>query len=180
MASTITSVRAYFLPSDFQRYMSALSRLEQTAERLENDLPRLNAIDYSQLLANNILSGKHMSGFAQYSERYQEWKDQWATYTGFWQAMGHLVNSITHWEDGHGKWRAGIPEGVTDVGGTSWFGMGDRGPPKPIAMYAKTMEYGENRQPERPIFHPTLEEYKAGGYVRRGERALKTLGTRWR
>ena len=184
MAASV-NIHAYFNPTQFKRIMSALNRLERSSEQLEDALPRQQATDYSQLLVNNILSGRHMSGYTPYSAapsapRYEDWKTAWATYSGYWQAMGSLVNSITHWKERNGVWLSGIPAGVMDAGGTSWFGHGDRGPAKPIAMYAKTMEFGLNKQPERPIFRPTLKEYKRGGFVRRGERALRILAGKWR
>jgi hypothetical protein len=177
----MAEVRAYLNPSDLDRMMRALNKLEATAKRLENDFPRKNSIDYAMLLRQNIHSQKHMSGYPPYNERYAEWKEQYALYDeGYWKAMGSLVSAITFWKEQHGRWRSGVPEGAYDTGGTSWFGTGAEGEDKPIAMYARTIEYGLGKQPERPIFRPTLKEYKATKYMERGREAIRELKRQWR
>jgi hypothetical protein len=160
--------------------MRSLNRLEGIIEELEDTVPRKNAIDYSNLLRSNIHGQRHMSGYAAYSERYAEWKEQYALYQGYWKAMGSFVNAITFWKEKKGTWRAGIPAGIYDAGGTSWLGAGDLGPPKPIAMYARTIEYGEGNQPERPIFRPTLSEYREKGFIDRGQEAQTQISRQWR
>lgn len=178
------SVYVHFDPSEFGRIMRALNKLESTVEGLEDSVPRKNAIDYSNLLRDNINRQNHMSGYTPYSAaasapRYEDWKRAYALYKGYWQAMGSLLNAISFWKEKKGVWRAGIPAGVTDAGGTSWFGEGNLGEPKPIAMYARVIEYGEYIHPERPIFRPTLKEYKEGKFLERGEEAHKELAKQW-
>ena len=60
---------------------------------------------------------------------------------------------------------AGIPEGAMDSGGKSWTGEGDKGERKPIAMYARLLEFGGDagkggKHPPRPVFQPTLKEFR--------------------
>jgi len=173
-------VRMHFNASDFARIMRALNNLENTSEQLEDSLPRKNAIDYANLLRGNINHQKHIAGYPPYHEEYADWKRKYAIFkVEYWKAMGSLINSISFWKEQKGVWRAGIPAGISDAGGTSWFGQGNLGPPKPIAMYARTLEYGEGHNVERPMFRPTLKEYKEGQYIERGEKALKELKSKW-
>lgn len=178
-----TQVRAYFDPADFMRIMRALEGLEQESKRLENELPRHNAIDYSQLLHKNISSGANIPNVP-YNERYAKWKRDYGLFQSVWQLNQFVMNSIAFWKASGKSWRAGIPAGVSDAGGTSWLGQGNLGDPKPIAMYAKVVEYGlwQGRKgyKARPVFGPTKEEYEKEGFTKRGERALKSLGNRWR
>ena len=185
MSNKFIEIYFHFDAAQFARIMKALNRLESVAEELEDSLPRRNAVDYSNLLRGNINGQKHMSGYTPYSAmpsapRYEDWKAQYALYSGYWRAMGSLINAITFWKEEKGVWKSGIPAGVYDSGGTSWLGAGDLGPPKPIAMYARVIEYGEYTHPERPIFRPTLKEYKENQFLDRGEEAQNKLGKQWR
>ncbi|MHA2265879.1 MAG: hypothetical protein ACXAEN_26095 [Candidatus Thorarchaeota archaeon] len=180
--ASFTEVRAYFEPSDFLRIMRALQALEKESAKLEKELPRRNAIDYQHLLHKNISSGANIP-HVPYSERYAKWKRDYGLYQDVWQLNQYLLNAITFWKDDDNQWRAGIPAGVYDSGGTSWYGAGDRGAAKPIAMYAKVVEYGlwhgREGYKARPVFGPTKEEYAKEGYLKRGERALSQLGAKW-
>jgi len=68
---------------------------------------------------------------------------------------------------------AGIPSGIYDKGGKSWFGSGDKGPPKSIAMYGKKAEK------LRPMFKPTQDEYAKNDWEKRGEQALHEIKRGW-
>lgn len=181
-------IGSYIVPRDIFRYEAALFRLEQQAYRSKSDLPRLQAIDYVYLLNRNITQQKFLTQWPAYSRRYAEWKAEVGKINvGFWRLHDSLLGSLTVWElsvRGDKAWKGGIPAGVMDKGGTSWFGQGVQGQPKPkpIAMYARTIEFGEgpNVGKPRPLFVPTKEEYKDEGFVRRGEEELRRLADKWR
>ena len=76
---------------------------------------------------------------------------------------------------------AGIPAGQLDSGGKSWFSTPDSlaGKRKYIAMYARTLEFGSDIQPARPVFQPTTWEYRNTGFRVRGLSALNQIRAAW-
>lgn len=100
-----------------------------------------------------------------YHPWYAEWKAENFGKKGFWKLWGNLISSIKHFQVGDGAWMAGIPYGVMDQGGSSWFGEGDLGKPKPVAMYARILEFGGDfgsggKHPARPMFGPAIHWYR--------------------
>lgn len=186
MADLRTQIGVYMNPRDLQRYLQALSRLETQAQRSKDDLPRLQATDYVHLLHRNIMAQKYLPQWPRYSKRYAEWKAKvGAINKGYWRLFDSLLNNLTVWRvlsgrAGERAWKGGIPAHVLDKGGTSWYGTGEMGPPKPIAMYARVNEFGDDRHPARPLFVPTKEEYEGKGFPERGERELRRLANEWK
>ena len=174
-------------PPDVRRWFGATDRLISEAKRLEDDLPRKMAVDYVQLLVQNIMTQKFAADYDSYHEDYEKWKTQWGAVRGFWRLRNNLVNSLTQWKLSKGQWKGGITEGAMDIGGTSWFSVGKGlGKVKPISMYAKVMEYGGDfsasgggKHPERPLFDPTLEEYMNSGAKKRMEETASQLRSKW-
>jgi hypothetical protein len=115
---------------------------------------RLNqrfAVLYSERVKDAILSG-NVPNKPDYNERYAEWKRKYFPSAGPWQLKMDLVNAISVFQSGGRGWVGGIPGGVMDSGGKSWFGTGNTGKPKEIAMYAAVNE-------ERyPLFAPILND----------------------
>lgn len=183
-------IQVYLDSKDLSRWLNASLRLQNEAKRLEDDLPRLQAIDMSQLLVRNIMTQKGMGGYPAYNPRYRAWKQAYGRAHGFWMVFGDLLKNVTHFRvltgrTGQRAWKAGIPEGVVDQGGKSWFGRGDYGKRKPIAMYGRVMEEGgfirkSGYHPPRPLFEPTTNEYESTGFVQRANEALNKLGNCWR
>lgn len=110
-----------------------------------------------------------------HTSRYKRWKRQYGIGRGkklWWILFGDLLKSIESWkvEDG---FKSGINAYVVSRGGASWQGKGDKGAPKPIAMYARILE---KRQ---PVFHPTLNEiiptWQAEWNI-----ALERIGKSWK
>jgi hypothetical protein len=128
---------------------------------------------------------KFLPQWPRYSTRYAEWKAKvGAINRGYWRLYDSFLNNLTTWKlsggEGERSWKAGIPAGVTDKGGTSWFGLGESGKVKPIAMYARVNEFGNDKHPPRPIFIPTKEEYEEKLFIERGEKELREIASKWR
>ena len=175
-----------FVPESFRRYMRALDRIERVAKAQMRILPFLCATDYHHLLIGNLLSQKFYGQYPRYSPRYAHWKTEVVLKgSQFWLLYGDLVKSITIFERAdrmtptRGAWMGGVPAGVHDRGGKSWFGKGDKGKPKPIAMYGRVMEFGLHTHPERPLFKPTMDEYASAGWKKRGAEALNKIRMAW-
>ena len=119
-----------------------------------------------QRLVGNITSQRYAPSYEAYrGEKYVEWKSKYGRGTGksdFWILYGDLIKAI---QLRMIKWRGkshlfvGIPPGVFDSGGKSWFGKGDKGEAKEIIKYAIWMEKGRAGQPARPLFEPTQDEF---------------------
>lgn len=179
-----------FIESDLRRWHSAASRLEKQAAKEWDENPKRNAIGYSNLVIKNIMQQKGMGKYASYSDRYAKWKERYGRETGFWKLFGDLTKSITHFRVidnrmGVRAWMGGIPSNMVDSGGKSWFGKGDLGFPKRIAMYAHVMEYGGSwpkagKHPPRPIFGPTAEEYQNVFWWKEFEYSRMRIKDKWR
>ena len=113
----------------------------------------------------------------------------------FWNLNGDLINNLRHMKlegitEGarqQFRWFVGVPAGVKDSGGKSWFGKSGawKGPQKEIAWYGRIMEeggtFGTQSHPPRPIFEPTTEEYfNNGAAMNRCERGLMFVAACWR
>lgn len=191
-------VGIYFDVGDLKKWLRALTRIETEGRRQSRDTPRLGSIDYKQLIIRNIMGQRHMAGYAPYHTRYAAWKAQYGRAHGYWKLFGDLVRNIvstrTTYPFRTGQltyaFFAGIPAGVKDQGGKSWLIRNTRrrsalaNKPKPIAWYARIMEKGSTRggqrHPARPIFEPSMEEYAQGGWLQRGDEALREIGKKWR
>ena len=179
-------IRVHPNTTDWRRYTRALARMSLGVKNVQDDLPRVQATEYVHLLTKNIQMQRHMADYPAYSKRYAEWKEKMGLIAkGYWRLYDSLLMNLAVWRvltgtAGERAWKAGIPEGVTDKGGTSWFGLGEAGGIKPIAMYARTMELGEGHNKKRPIFYPTMVEYRDGKYPDTGEWALKRIAGMWR
>jgi len=163
----MNSVGIKFVGFQIKRWIAACLLEQRTVEEERDRLPYRQAIDYSDMLRQNITSGKFDSGYSPYNMRYFNWKyNVFKSTGGFWKLRGELLAAISVFKMREGKslgWMGGIPSGETDSGNVSWFGTGDKGRRMPIAQYARWLEFGRRGQPERPLFQPTLVEYKDGG-----------------
>jgi hypothetical protein len=164
------AVQIRFVSFQYNRWKRATEKEQTTAFLEEDRLPYRMATDYSDLLRVNITSGKFDAGYKPYNLRYFDWKYfVFGSNYGFWRLRGELFRAISVFKQRSGRikgWMGGIPSGETDSGNVSWLGKGDRGRPVPIAQYARWMEFGRRGQPERPLFQPTLVEYRTGGAVK--------------
>ena len=173
-------IKIYIKPADLRKLDAALKRVEDRAKfhmtKSGGDMCLAGAREYSDKLLLNI--SKTPRPYK--SSRYLAWKKKYGKYTTqSWRLFGDLVTSIKRWQDS-GGWRAGIMAGAMDRGGKSWFGKGDRGPPKSIAMYAKTLEFGLAGQAEVPVFRDTVKQFKAHEWPELGRKVLDDVKNQWR
>lgn len=148
------------------------------AVREQDNLPYRQAVGYVNLIRENIMTQKYAASYRPYSERYYEWKYHiFGSHGGFWFLKGHLVDSLTPFKEGKG-WMGGVPPGIL-VEGSSWYGEGYTGRPAYVGEYARYMEYGRVGQPERPLFQPSLVEYREGGAQQEAIKTLNNIASRW-
>jgi len=169
------------IPRDIERLRRSLLDVLNTSRMESKLLPQRNATDLKQLLIRNILTQKYALGYAPYSPRYAAWKTQTMLMgSHFWRLYGDLLKNITAQCKGK-AWFAGIPAGILDSGGKSWFSTRQSrvGKRKYIGMYARVMEFGYANHPARSVFIPTQEEYIKAGWINRGGESLKKVGNRW-
>jgi len=180
---------------DLARILNALDRVKKsTYEWTYNEMPKRGATKFLLLLKSNIISQRYSSLYNSLSPGYAEWKGE---LDKFWLLKGDFLRSLSAFrsnqsagilEFGGGQWMAGVPAGVRDSGGKSWFYPRSSDKQKKhgsrsIATYAYYGEFGhggKNPQPARPIFVPTLIEYEKDGWPKQGDDALKYIGRQWR
>ena len=180
-----STIRIRFIGFQLKRWLRACDKILATAALEEDRLPFRMATDYSDLIRVNITSGKYDSAYQGYNLRYYHWKYVVfrAQNVGFWKLRGQLFKSISVFKHADGKlkgWMGGIPSGEMDSGNVSWLGTGDKGRRLPIALYARWMEFGRRGQPERPLFQPTLVEYRTGKAISQFARSMAKIKGAWR
>ena len=173
-----------FVGFQLKRWLRACDR-ELGAALIETDrLPFRMATDYADLIRVNITTGKYDAAYQGYNLRYYNWKyNVFKSKGGFWKLRGELFKAISVFKHTDGKlkgWMGGIPSGEMDSGNVSWLGKGDKGRRLPIALYARWMEFGRRRQPERPLFQPTLVEYRTGKAIEQFGRSMAKIKGAWR
>jgi len=174
--------------TEYKRILRALKKLQNRAkwwfEVDGGEMNRRCAIGYAQLLIKNIMTEKYAAGYAPYHPRYRQFKQDYFS-QGWWRLKGDLVKNVVNFKEGIG-WMGGVPAGVFDTGGKSWFGMGKRGKPKSIAMYARVGEFGGKLprgggdHPARPVFRPTMEEFERTSWPKQIEYATDDIKRAWR
>lgn len=128
------------------------------------------------------MTQKFAGAYVPYHPRYANWKAQYFATTGFLVMRGAMVNNLTVFQDRSYKnrWYGGLPPGLPDVPGSSWFGPPGTGKSKSISMYAYLNEFGGIKAPARPVFVPTKLEYQQGGLQNRIAETKNRLARAWR
>jgi hypothetical protein len=171
----------------FDRWMRACGDLIEAAKYQKWEMPRKMATDYKNLLFKNIVDGRFANTYAPYSDIYLEWKTQklggafrlqGTGHKMFWRLYGDLLRSLSVFRVKDGV-IGGIPAGVRDSGYKSIFSKRRRS--KPIAMYARVMEFGlaAHRGKARPVFGPTARMYAQNGWPKQGREALRGIAKKW-
>ena len=168
----------------------ALANVQRKAltemEVLGGDLPKRLSLKYVEKLRTDISNQTYSGLYPAYNPRYADWKQKVGASLKFWELYGDLYYALQTYEEDKG-WFAGIPEGVYDSGGKSWFGEGNLGEPKPIAMYGWMMEWGfragrlgAGNHPARPLFQPALSSFAVDKAQTMGVESLFMIGDRWK
>jgi hypothetical protein len=160
--------------SDLARYIEALGKTAEEYEKQANDLPKRCAEEFQLLLIKNITT-QAFPWVASRSQRYKDWKMQRVGHLKHWILDGDLLGAITHWKESD-AWIAGIPSGIFDRGGKNYSG----GAPMEIAIYARSLEYGEGTQPARPLFGPSTEQYEKTKMPEQIEKTAKEIESKWK
>lgn len=168
---------------DLKKVIRGFARVRRAVEREKFNLPMRHAVDYRDLLSFNITSQKYASGYAPYNTRYEAWKTQYFANMGFHMMRSTMVSNLTVYRGRYKNWVfSGLPPGLT-VPGSSWFGPPGKGKSVPVSMYAWVNEYGGNwghgYHPARPVWRPSLQEYKTEGAINRGKESLEIIRRSW-
>ena len=175
-------IKVYLVPADLERVLGAINKVRSTVVREANSLPFRCANEFRFLIINNILSQKHMGGYASYSPEYKKWKRETVGSTDFWKLFGNLIKNVSVFRIPKGgyaySWMGGITPGAYSQGGESMYG--GKGRPVLISAYGKWMEFGRSGQPARPLFEPTTKEYSAEKLPRQVRRTSISIKGSWR
>lgn len=168
-------------PVDMERIMWATHKVQDAVNFWgKNETPRRMAVKAHQEVYAAIVTQKYAGRYVPYgttpgSVRYLKWKHIYGVGAGksaYWQLWGDLLRSITFWKETFGGthygWMAGIPKGIMDAGGKSWFNTMKSSHitsrPKPVAFYARVLEFGGRygvggTHHPRPVFRYVLEDF---------------------
>jgi len=160
-----------FNPQDVRRFVAAINRLRRIVTIQANDFPMKCAVDYAYRLSYNITTQKFT--YAPYSSRYKTWKDKYFPGSlGFWHLQGYLLKNIKPAKV-QGGWFAGIDESAM---APAIRGGGSHR----VADYGYHMEYGSKKQPARPLFNPTLDEFEDKGWPKLASEVQSRMKGAWR
>ena len=174
---------------DKTRFLTALDRVWKSSnDQIQTEMPKRGAIRFLTLLKSNVISQRYGSTYKPLNKQYDEWK---GTVGKFWFLKGDFLRTLSVFVyNPWGKigWMAGVPQGAKDSGGKSWFYPRDsekqnKYGPRSIPTYAYYGEFGhkgKHPQPPRPIFFPTLVDYKRDEWPKQGDETLKYIGRQWR
>jgi len=165
-----------FSRTDLRRWLSAVVRVQATAIRERNRLPRTCSIDYYQLVYRNIVSQKHTGGYPLYHPRYAKWKERVAAQMDYWRLFNILLKNLKSFRVQSEQ------DEVAYMGGIDNNAVGRHG--KKIAMYGTAVETGYfgpgTRRKPRPIFKPSGIEYSNKSWKRRNFSSLNKIKEAWR
>jgi len=183
--------KAEFKKDDERRYKNALNKLERRVNYWllfrGGEFNRRCAQWYANRVIDNIHQQRFSARWPGYSFLYGMWKRTYFPGTAAykWMLKGDLLDNIMYIREG-GGWFGGIPAGIYDTGGKSWFGRGDVGRPKEIAMYARVLEYGGDYSAlgggfhyPRPLFRPTFEQFLKTDVPRFVDTMMKDIERQW-
>jgi len=187
--STLASVRVYFEPRSFRKYMIVLNNLP-TDYRIWgcDELQRVYASEYSNDVRTRISNGQ-VTGPILYNERYESWKrDQGLLSRGLLRLKDDLLTNISYFRVGQGDfsgWMGGVPNGVLESRGSSWLYDLDNQPAtrrlREISVYARLHEFGLGGMPKRQVFSPAKQAFARSSRRKTlGKRYLRRSAWRWR
>lgn len=128
-----------------------------------------SSTDYMQLVMKNITNEKYADASWQYSPAYKEWKNIEAPDKPYWKLSDDLFNAISNKGTVGINRFVGIPSEATNKKGQK------------IAKYALQMEFGvKGKQPDRPVFGPSLDEYFNNGFQKRIDSTILEIIGQWR
>jgi len=155
--------------------------------------PRMMALKFLEKVRADIVANAYVGKWGgkakRYSPRYDWWKHVTAGSSGrFWDLYGDLISKLQIFIVDGNNWMTGVPEGVTDSGGKSWFDTGSRtrGKSKSIAMYGNILEFGfqggraSGNHPARPMFEPALVNFAYNESPVIGDDILDRVSVVWR
>jgi len=178
----------YIYPNmdDLKRILFALAKVQSAAQIEVVDITYRSAVDYQHLVIFNISTQKFAGGWS-YSEKYGKWKREQNVGMDFWKLFGDLIYNIKLFRIpgpfGRVQWMAGVDPTAIASRSSQMFGKKQK--QERISKYARWLEYGRpgkgegGRQPPRPVFGPTMFEYRQDGFLKQGERSLNRIGQSW-
>jgi hypothetical protein len=172
--------------------LSAVTRMVYYYMQPPGELPRMLSIKYVEEVRKYLLDARRgRFGYTPYNAEYSEWKKKFGRYSGFWSLFGDLVENVKS-SRAEGGYFGGVVSTAMDRGGKSWYGKGDKGESKSIAMYGTVMEEGSPNirgsgvHPARPLFVPVFKEFvysksrgEAGMAWGICDSALMKIGSKW-
>jgi len=175
--STLSQLRAQF-------FVSA-NRIGNAFTEEAKNMTRNCAGEFKTILILNMATSKYSAAYAELSPSYKKWKAKNASFEGFWKLWGSLMTSISLRETPKG-YSVGVQKDVVPMRTSSW---GSNKKLTPVFMYFWYGEKGRNafskngmvvrNQPPRPVFQPTVDEYRIEFLDKRRKEAINKIHKVW-
>lgn len=179
-----------FKANDFNRYMSALTRLDSYVPKIADNMCRYGAIEYKTELLQAFSTQNFATRIPKLRKKYLQWKIEHGFPRDIGRLRGDLFNSIGvfRWWDSAGGtgttmmgWLGGVDPTKFDGGGKNWA---LKGPSKMVVKYGMWFEEGNrfgqpDYQAPRPVFTSTGRRYIRLGYPKQVDKAARRIEQSW-
>jgi hypothetical protein len=146
----------------------AMTNVVNELKRQETQLIKTAATDFLFKVKMAITSEKYADATWIYSPAYAEYKSKHQPNKVYWKFSDDLFAAISNVTISKSERFVGVPESARN-------GAGEK-----ISKYALRLEYGvAGRQPARPVFNPSLDEYFEGMFQKRVDNSIYQILGRW-
>lgn len=178
-------------PRFLRQQFYALDRLEKVLSEENKKITQDLAQEFRKELIYNILTQKYAGGYEPLSKIQMEYKEKHGLPPDFWIQWGDLLKTISLRATPKG-FSVGVERNVMPSRSSSFLKKHEdgSGPRTPVWKYFWYNEFGRgpfsakgvsvSRQPARPVFVPTMKEFKAEFLVARREKAWQKIRSAWR
>jgi len=158
---------------DLLKVQFALSGVAKQMDIESNSWPKRCATLFVYDVTENLLTQKFSAGYPPLSESYTQKKAYLGYPAGFWRYTGSLLMSLRPFKIGTEGWAGGVPPGTPNSRGQD------------ITTYGLMLETGGTNSagktiPARPLFTPTLGEFRNTKAKKEVERSKQNIKQRWR
>jgi len=180
-------IKIEFDKGDIAKIIAALTKMQTLLPKLRDEMTYRQSVDYRNMIFANIDKQTFAGTYEPYNPRYKKWKQEtMGLGNKYWELFGDLIQNIDIVKsidpDGIGH-AVGVFTNKA-VGGKSWNSTPSKtiGKKMSIARYAFDMEFGSKGRflPARPLFGPTLKQFKKTGAAAYQGNIVNKMKSIWR
>ncbi len=162
-----------FVPADLLKVRLAIFGVSNQIKVEGVNWPRRCATLFTYDVMSNLVNQKFSPLYSPLSDSYQDTKSYFGKPAGFWRYSDSLLGNIKPYKVSQYTWAGGVTKGAVNDDGDD------------ITTYGLMLEYGGTNSagktiPARPLFTPTLGEFRGTKGMREVGRSKQNIKKRWR